>query len=420
MASALLWVGFFVTLGQGGLNLFILRLQSDDILVQVREVRLLLYRSACGFVALQTITLLVLFTSQRVELESKLVATFALGLSCTTQICSTWRRGLLERARDFQGVAAVELTSAFANLVVIVVVSSVGLSGLAGLSIANATQACVLSFGYRLLSSSARLNFELASRTTTPIKTDWRREAVSHWFHFQVANSMWASRNLILPVVVLPTCGPVPVANINLSLRLVDNLGLLRQAIVRIAPSYLGEALQKGRTFAVMEQFVQSLLVCNGPLLFLCSLLLLKFWSRDAFSTVLPWLVLSNLASLPFVLHTPLLMLLGMYSSVTAFSVASSCLMWGTAIALVARFGALAYPVAELVSCLAFFIQVWLVRGRYLPSISTIGMWLGILVFQISVMSAHLYMGLPGRRSEKATVKLVSGANLKTSVTQSR
>ncbi len=374
---------YFITMTECGIGVYLIRLERDSPEDFHQALTLLVLFSLIGvLMGVPVAFLLEHFYGLREVRTAVLVMVLGLPLVHVVKV----PMARLERALDYKRVALIELVGNLAYYVVALPLAYRGAGLAAPIAGWWAQQLAQL---IQLYGTDYRPRFI------------WRPEIIKRMLSFgapySVTQVMMALRDLVNPLVVGHFLGPTGVGYVALSLKIVQQLGIVRSATARISvaafarvqgePERLARALTEG-------MFLQIIAV--GPLLcafsliapFVIPLVFGPKWVQV--SQIYPWLAVATMIVAIFQLHVSVLTVLAMnYQQAVAYFV-RLLLLAGLSALLVARFGATGFGVAELASLplYCFLLHHWAserVRPLYYTRAMT---WL--VAFSLPLFASYL------------------------------
>jgi O-antigen/teichoic acid export membrane protein len=298
----------------------------------------------------------------------------------------------LERALDFRRIAAVELMSQFAGLVVA-----------ASLALARAgVWAPVLgqvTWQVVTLLAVARAALQIRQLRFDPGKA---RKMLAFGMSLTASLRTWQLRTLVNPLLVGRFAGPEAVAFVALAIRIAESLGTFRLAAGRIAIAALARLQNHREEFRnALEQALYLQVVTLGPLLCgfgLCGPFIVRHlmgvrWMPSL--AVYPFVAAGVLVNSIYNLQASALFVIGKAHVVTEAYIAHVILLALTTLVLMPRLGIVGYGWAELAACGAYVaIHTGLARTvvisyrRLVPWMGTFAA--GLLVSSISRAAGFL------------------------------
>lgn len=292
----------------------------------------------------------------------------------------------LERALDFRRIAAIELMSQSAGLVVAGTLAFLR-SGVWAPVFGQITwQVFTLLAILPAVSSLKHLRFDRAQV----------RPMLSYGLSLTASLRTWQLRTLVNPLLVGRFAGANGVAFVALAIRIAESLGAFRLAAGRIAIAALARLQKHREEFArALEQALYLQVVSLGPLLcifalsgpFLFHHLIGVRWLPSL--AVYPFVAAGVLVNSVYNLQASALFVIGKPRLVTEAYTAHVILLAFTTLVLLPRMGIAGYGWAELAACLAYAaIHTGLARTivisyrRLLPWISAFAA--GLFVSSIS------------------------------------
>ncbi len=287
----------------------------------------------------------------------------------------------LERRLEYRGVALIELSGQLAFYAVSISMAIAGYGLWAPVA------------GYWIWQSLLLLLSLLATRYRPRLvwHPDQLRDMLSYGFGYSSAAWLWQLRGLVNPLIVGSALGPAAVAHVNLAIRLVELLSMVKTVLWRLSLSVLGRVqndMERLRTVVMEGMWVQVISVgipiggvsLTGP--WLIPLLFGDAWRPVA--RVLPLIGLSYLVNAMFNMHSSVLYVFRDNARVAVFHVVHIALFALSALTLVPRYGVMGYGVAELLA----FPSYWVIhRGlarRIKVSYNDVLPWLVALAIAIS------------------------------------
>lgn len=284
----------------------------------------------------------------------------------------------LERELTYRKVALIELSSqlTFYAVAVSLAVGDVGYwAPIAGYW---AWQVVLIGMSIMVTRYRPRLVWE----------QDLLKDMIAYGVGYSSASWIWQLRSLVNPVIVGTALGPDSVAFINLAIRLVELLSMVKNVLWRLSLSVLGKVQADARRLeiAIREGMLVQVLAVGLPLALMAVLgpwiiptVFGAGW-REV-TRVFPLIALSYLVNASFNMHSSTLYVLRENGIVAKFHALHIVLFGGAALLLVPWVGIVGYGIAELATVPAY----WLVHkaisarldvryGQVLPWIVSLGL----------------------------------------------
>jgi PST family polysaccharide transporter len=336
-------LSYTVTLTEYGIGVYLLRLDRDAPDEFHQALTLLLLFSAGGVLLVLGVIILI---EHAFDLREIRFAIFALIMGLPVVHLVKVPMARLERNLDYRRVAMIELVSNIGYYIVALAVAYRGggigapVAGWWAQQLIQLVQVYHTGYRPRLL---------------------WRGAIAKRMLSFGSAYSayllVYAARDLVNPLIVGSILGPAAVGYAALAGRVVEQLGFVRTASIRISvaafsrlgsdPARLARTISEG-------MFLQILAI--GPLLCAFSLLApiaipFAFGSQwMPVSRIFPWLGVAAMITSMFQLHSSTLTLLGMNYKQALSQLVRLVLFAVLTALLVSHFGAEGYGMAELAS----------------------------------------------------------------------
>ena len=297
----------------------------------------------------------------------------ALLLSLPITVLSVPALARLERALDYQKVAALELVGQLLYFALALTLAWYGFGVWALIAGSYILQAWTMAASYSLASYRPRLFWS----------SELLHEMLRYGFGFSISVWMWQLRTLVNPLIVGPYLGPEGVGYVALANRFVEALGFVKTATWRISIAALAKVQQDlTRLRQALEEGMALQFMAIGPLLAGFALLapwLLPRLVGDQWTPVLlvyPFVSLHFLVVAAFTMHASVFYVLRRNRAVLLFNMINVGLLASGALLLVPRFGLIGYGWAEVLS-LSYLVFVHLYLARiFSPNYARARPWL--------------------------------------------
>jgi PST family polysaccharide transporter len=183
---------------------------------------------------------------------------------------------------------------------------------------------------------------------------------------------LWQARSLVNPLIVGRFLGTAAVAYVDLAVRIVDNLGFVKQAATRVGVPVMAQVQQTPLRLrnAVAEGTRWQVLVLGIALIgltwispFAIPVLFGPAW--DPVRIVLPFIALGSLSHAVVNLRIAALYVQERYAWVTVIHGLHLVLLALTSVLAIPRLGLFGYGVGEAAALLAFFVLIATTRRQF-------------------------------------------------------
>jgi O-antigen/teichoic acid export membrane protein len=334
---------YLIAITECGIGVYLIRLTGNDPEESHQALTLLLLFSVAGIaLALLIAPLLARFYHLHEMRTAVLALAFGLPVVHTVKV----PMARLERELDYKRVAVIELIGNVAYYVVALPLGYFGagvIAALAGWWAQQLTQLIqVYQTGYR-----PRLVWKPAVI----------RRMLSFGVPYSVSQIVIALQNLVNPLVVGRLLGTAAVGYVALAARIVQQLGFVRTATIRISvAAFARVGGDRARLARAVSEGMYLQILAVGPLLCGVSLIApiivpIVFGPKWApVSQVYPWLSAAALVITMFQLHVSVLTVFGLSTKQAIAQIVRVILLTTLAAVLVIAYGPAGYGMADLLA----------------------------------------------------------------------
>lgn len=342
-------VAVIATLARGGIDTYLVRCDEPPSVRDYGTATVLIAGMSLTLVAAgaAAIPLLIRWYGNREFVWTYLVLLLTIPVTGLTGI----PMASLERALDFRRIAAVELISQFAGLVLAVSLA-LARAGVWAPVLGQVTWQVVTFLAVARAAPQIRqLHFDSAKA----------RKMLAFGMSLTASLRTWQLRTLVNPLLVGRFAGPEAVAFVALAIRIAESLGTFRLAAGRIAIAALARLRNHREEFRnALEKALYLQVVTLGPLLCgfaLCGPFIVRHlmgvrWMPSL--AVYPFVAAGVLVNSIYNLQASALFVIGEARVVTEAYTAHVILLALTTLVLLPRMGIVGYGWAELAACSSY------------------------------------------------------------------